>query len=117
MFFKGRFELGQYGSEFSGSYIIFRLPDKNKAYSYTVKITKLAKEVDKEEDEEKAIEKAVKVTEFLYDYIKEHFISGVIYDADSKEERPMKPSDISEFPLQIAKDLRAFLEGQVQKKS
>lgn len=117
MFFKDKYDLGVYGEEFSKSYILLKLLDKNQTLKYSRTIAKLTKKLDKTDDMDSAVDESAEVLEFMYKSIADQFVSGEIYDEELGKERPMQKVDIDNFPTKVIRDLTRFIQGVVEKKS
>lgn len=53
----------------------------------------------------------------IYDEIKRHFISGIIFDFDEKKSREMTLSDINSLDLEVIKSVYSRLAGVLEKKA
>lgn len=114
MFFKGKFELSPYGEEFSKSYIVLKLLDKNQIIKFNKDLIKVSQSIDKSASAEESLGSSEKIIEMMYKVVTDQFVEGLIFDGT--EERPMKKDDISSFPPAIIKELNQFVQGSLEKK-
>lgn len=117
MYFKARFELGAYGSEFSKSFVLVKLMDKNQVMQFSKTLAKTSKSLEGEEDIDKTLSGSEEVMDKMYKACADAFISGEIYDSETEEQRPMKKEDIEFFPPAVIRDMVQFVQGSLGKKA
>jgi len=118
MFFKARFELASYGSEFGDSFILLKLMDKNQVMAFSKQLAKASKEADKNEDDiDKSLASSSKVMDMMYQIVANAFIQGEIFDGETEEQRPMKKDDLDSFPPAVIREVVQFIQGSLEKKA
>ena len=119
MVFKGKFPLKDYGDELVNSYVLLKLLDKNQSLSYSRKLAKLSKGLDKKNIEEmepdKAIDQSEGILNAMFDLASESFLGGQVFDEAEAKERPMNKEDLLSFPTKVMRDLTAFIQGTEKK--
>lgn len=115
MFFKGKFSLAPYGDEFANSYLTVKLLDKNQISKLNKELVEASRELKDDADALDIVDGSERVMDILYRAVAEQFIEGQIFDGEG--DRPMKKSDIENFPPAIIQELNKFTQGTLGKKA
>lgn len=106
---KVRIDMGDYDASWTDSYILFKSQSFKNIFDFQDKIEELNKKSDTSSG-------AYKVVAKIADFLKENFVSGMIYDDDLKALRPFVKEDIDELDTEIIRDLLALVFGNLSKK-
>lgn len=117
MYFTERYDLAKYGDEFKNSYLILKLLTKQQALDYDKSVIKLAKEIETTSTESDILDLSEKLIEIAYTAVKDCFVSGLVFDGDTKVERPATVEDFDSFPPTLIKELADLVKGNIQKKN